>query len=440
MQRAAVPPRAPTMSPSSPAESRPRSPWPLVALLCATATAGYLCRVNVSTAGALLMEEFGLTQAQLGRVFSAFLLGYALTMVPGGALADLWGARRVLVLATWAWVALTLAQAVAGWGPLAASSGVVLAGFMALRFLLGVAAAPTYPASAAGVSAWVPRPAQGRATGIVLASIGLGSAISPPLLSFVMVSWGWRAALLVSAAPAVIVGAIWALAPRPPAAGTLPVAAARGDRASAGPGRLLRSGGFALLTASYTLQGYIGYIFVFWFYLYLVQERRFDLLQGAWVSSVPWLLCLVSIPGGGWLADRAIVSRLGPTWGARVVPMAGLAASGVLISVGARTSDAWVAAVALALATALVLSVEGPFWSTLTRLAGASSGTAGGVMNLGSNVGGLVSPALTPALAAWIGWEHALHVAAALAVVAAVLWLGIDAGAGPPSRDDHAGD
>jgi ACS family glucarate transporter-like MFS transporter len=130
---------------------------------------------------------------------------------------------------------------------------------------------------------------------------------------------------------------------------------------------------------------------------------------------------LTMVPAGA-LADR---------WGARVVPMAGLALSGALISIGARTTSPWVAAVALAFAMALVLSVEGPFWSTLTRTAGAASGTAGGVMNLGSNVGGLISPALTPWLATWIGWENALHVAAGLAVLAALLWLGIRAEARP---------
>ena len=201
-----------------------------------------------------------------------------------------------------------------------------------------------------------------------------------------------------------------------------------------GRGAILRSARFVLLTASYTLQGYVGYIFVFWFYLYLVQERRFDLVQGAWVSSVPWLLCVGSIPLGGWLADRLSQGTLGARWGSRVVPMVGLAGSGVLISVGAHTTNPWVAAVSLALATALVLSTEGPFWSTLTRMAGSGSGTAGGVMNLGSNVGGLISPALTPVLAAWIGWENALHVAGGVAVVAALLWLGISPASSEPGR------
>ena len=65
--------------------------------------------------------------------------------------------------------------------------------------------------------------------------------------------------------------------------------------------------------------------------------------------------------------------------------------------------------------------------ATMTELAGKRSGEAGGVMNMGSNLGGLVSPALTPVLAKAIGWENALLVAAALSVVGGLLWLGVSA-------------
>ena len=106
----------------------------------------------------------------------------------------------------------------------------------------------------------------------------------------------------------------------------------------------------------------------------------------------------------------------------------GLALAGIYLSHGARTTNAYAAVAYLALSTALVLSVEGPFWATMTEIAGPRSGLAGGVMNTGSNVGGLVSPALTPVLAAAVGWENALHVAAVLSVVAALLWVGIDPG------------
>ncbi len=82
--------------------------WSFVGLLLLTATAGYICRVNFSTAGVLAMREFGLSQVQMGWIFSAFLLGYALCQIPAGMLADRWGARRVLAIACWWWLALTV--------------------------------------------------------------------------------------------------------------------------------------------------------------------------------------------------------------------------------------------------------------------------------------------------------------------------------------------
>jgi MFS transporter, ACS family, glucarate transporter len=398
--------------------------WRLVLLLSATATASYLCRVNVSVTGALLMQDFALSQIQMGRVFSAFLLGYALFQIPAGVLADRWGARRVLLLSAWWWVALTILQSLVGWGPLHAGSGATLIVLLTLRFILGVGEAPTFPGAAQGVERWIPPERQGRANGIVIAAIGLGSAIAPPLLSAIMLRRGWRAALLFSAIPALIVALIWHFV-RDPGSADRSSSQTRMQpqpRTSLAP---LRSVRFVLLTASYTLQGYVGYIFVFWFYLYLVQERHFNLLRSAALSSLPWILSIVSIPLGGLISDRLVSGFAGLTWGRRIVPIIGLGFSGLFLAMGARTGNAWFAAAYLALSTALVLSVEGPFWATMMEIAGASSGTAGGIMNMGSNLGGLISPVLTPILAAQIGWEKALLLAAGISVAGAVMWFGI---------------
>jgi len=219
---------------------------------------------------------------------------------------------------------------------------------------------------------------------------------------------GWRWSLLASAVPALAVAVVWC-AVRVPQGVAAP---------SVTRGTIPMTPGFALLTLSYTLQGYVGYIFVFWFYLYLVDVRHFDLLRGALLSSLPWLLSIVSIPFGGWLFDRLGSRR-------RAVPIVGLAGAGLMTAAGAHTQDAYVAAACLALATALVLSVEGSFWATMTEFAGPHSGAAGGAMNMGSNVGGLISPALTPVIAAALGWERALLVSAGLALVGAALWIWI---------------
>jgi ACS family glucarate transporter-like MFS transporter len=247
-----------------------------------------------------------------------------------------------------------------------------------------------------------------------------------------MVRWGWRSALVASALPAAVMGLVWLGVHAPPGAdfstggGQAPACGNRQDlRTSAHGGHRLTSPSFVLLTISYSLQGYVGYIFVFWFYLYLVQERHFDFVEGALVSSLPWVLSMIAIPGGGALADRLARGRLGPLWGRRAVPLVGMCGAGVFLSLGARTANPYVAAGALAVSTALVLCVEGPFWATMNDLAGPRSGIGGGVMNTGCNLGGLISPALTPALAAAIGWEPALHVASALAVVSGLLWFWI---------------
>jgi len=399
-------------------------PWSMVAMLCATA--GYICRVNVSTAAPLLMKEFGLSQIEMGRIFSAFLLGYALFQVPSGVVADRLGARRILSWVAWLWFIITVLQTFVGWGIFEYTTTTALVVFMIFRFILGITASPTYPGSGQGVSRWIMPQFQGRANGIVIASIGLGSALAPPLVSNMMVTLGWRAALIVSAIPALVIALVWLKIKEPPHIVSSPASEKTGKLFQfSGNNGKINSLSFYLLTISYSLQGYVGYIFVTWFYLYLVQERHFGLLSGAWMSSLPWILSIVSIPLGGLISDRLVAGRLGPVWGRRIVPLSGMALSGILISIGAQTESAVMAAISLAFATALILCVEGPFWAMMIRIAGNKSGTAGGIMNMGSNVGGLISPALTPIIASYIGWENALHIAAILAIIGAFLWLGI---------------
>src|SRR4051812_201914 len=402
-----------------------RMPWRIVSVLSATATAGYVCRVNVSTAGPLLMKEFSLSEVQMGRVFSAFILGYALFQIPSGALADKWGTRKVLMLAAWLWVIITILQTTVGLGFFQTSIFSALTAFMIYRLMLGIAASPTYPAAGKGVASWVQPYLQGRANGVVLASIGLGAALTPPLVSNVMVNWGWRIALIISAIPALIVALLWRKIHAPQ---ILPTKTIEKDLApdNSSDRAKLRSKNFILLTISYTLEGYVAYIFVTWFYIYLVRVRHFELLSGAWMSSLAWILTIISIPLGGIVADRLAVKSSISKWSHRVVPMIGLSLSAILISAGAHTQNAIVAAVSLSFATALILCVEAPFWTTMMKIVGKNSGTGGGIMNMGTNAAGVISPVLTPLLASYIGWENALHVAAIIAIVAAVLWLGIN--------------
>ncbi len=397
-------------------------PRVLVALLVATAAVGYICRVAITIVAPGIMAEFHLTQAQMGTVFSAFLVGYTVCQIPSGWLSDRINARRLFLTIAILWALLTAATAGVGWRGLLAG----LPALLIVRALFGVAAAPMYPASARTIAVTIKREAQGAANGAVLSSIGIGSAVAPLMLGAFIARWGWRPALLVPAGMAAVIALLWGVAeagmarvsdPYSPAVET----ASRRSETRATP---FRRPAYWFLCASYFLQGYIGYIFVFWFYLYLVQVRHFAVLQAAALTALPWICTLIAIPAGGALSDYA-VHRWGATRGRRSLPAAALIIGAVFLVAGARTSNAYLAVACLTACTVLVLCTEGPFWATMNQLCGTHSGAGGGVMNFGSNLGGMISPALTPWLAERIGWSAALSFTAALAVVAGLLWFGV---------------
>jgi MFS family permease len=181
---------------------------------------------------------------------------------------------------------------------------------------------------------------------------------------------------------------------------------------------------FRIVCASYFLQGYVGYIFVFWSFLYLREVRHFSLPASAVFTALPMLATTFAIPLGGVLSD-VTVQRLGPTWGRRLLPLVALTLAGVFLALSAFTPSAMLSVVCLSICTVLVLSTEGPYWATVNHLVHDRGGLAGGIMNFGSNLGGMISPVLTPWIAERLGWGPALGLAAALSVVAGLLWLGV---------------
>jgi ACS family glucarate transporter-like MFS transporter len=407
--------------------STPATSKRLVLLLMAVTSAGYVCRVAMTVVGPGIMRDFGLSQTQMGTVFSAFLLGYTIFQVPSGGLADRISARRIFLALCAGWTLLTVVTAFVAWHGFAVA--MVIPQLWLIRALFGVISAPTYPTSGRTLAITVPPRLQARANSLVLASVGVGSAVTPILLAPIAGRYGWRVALLVSASISGAAGLLWwSLAPREHHAhektNAASVTSISDERLAAKDVRPLRSASFWFLFSSYLLQGYLGYIFIFWFYLYLVQVRHFEVLKAASFTALPWIATVFAIPLGGVLSDAAVI-RWGATWGRRSVPLAALCAAAVFLVIGARTSSSMMAVAALTTCTVLVLCTEGPFWATMAQTSGERSGIAGGTMNFGSNLGGMVSPALTPWLAARIGWESALSLTAVLALVAGLLWLGV---------------
>ena len=121
----------------------------------------YLDRVNISIAGKSIAREFNLTNIQLGYIFSAFLVGYALFQAPAGSLADRAGPRLVLTLSVFWWALFTCLITVIPTHLVGALLVIIVA-----RFCLGIGEAVMYPASNCIVSAWIPSSERGIANGL----------------------------------------------------------------------------------------------------------------------------------------------------------------------------------------------------------------------------------------------------------------------------------
>jgi MFS transporter, ACS family, glucarate transporter len=105
----------------------------------------------------------------------------------------------------------------------------------------------------------------------------------------------------------------------------------------------------------------------------------------------------------------------------------------IFLVVGARAENGYLAAAILAVCTGLILGAEGAYWASANQIAGKNAGFTGGLMNTGGNLGGVISPTMTPLLAQYFGWVHALDFAGFVAIGAAVLWLWIS-----PSKEIKA--
>jgi ACS family glucarate transporter-like MFS transporter len=417
--------------------------WFLVFWLFILSAVSYLDRVNISIAGGSIAEAYHLSDVQLGKVFSAMLVGYALFQTAGGRLADRFGPRRVL------------AAGVAWWGVFTALTALVpanIAGaliiFVGVRFLLGAGEAVIYPSANQFIARWIPTSERGIANGWIFAGVGAGAGLTPLLITYIMVHYGWRSSFWVCSLVGFAAGAVWFLSARDTPAEHTGVSASelnliRSGLTQAEPRqteqennakalvpwrRVLQSKEVWALTLSYFCYGYVAWIFFSWFYRYLAKVRGLDLKATAFYTMLPFLAMLVGCLLGGAINDR-LTKRLGPRVGRCGLAAFAIAVAGIFIAFGSQVQSARLASVVLAGGAGALYLSQSSFWSVTADIAGASSGSVSGFMNMGSQIGAALTASLTPWIAARFGWTTSFLVAAGLCLVGAVSWLVVD-----PSR------
>ena len=182
-----------------PGQTPTRTRWVILSLLLLISIITYIDRVNISVTARQMMPALGLTEIEMGQIFSAFVFGYALFQIPGGWLGDRWGPRRVLTLAVIWWSIFTALTAVAPTLPVINMIG-IMGSLMLVRFLIGVGESAALPNFNRAVANWHPPQERGLGIGITIGGIGIGSAITPPITAWIMVNYGWQTAFYAAGA------------------------------------------------------------------------------------------------------------------------------------------------------------------------------------------------------------------------------------------------
>ncbi len=404
----------------------------------------YLDRLNLSIAGKFIQDEFFFDTQTMGWVLSAFVLGYALFQVPGGWLGDRFGPRGVLTLAIVWWSVFTAATGFAPRLPLAKWFGMAWS-FVIVRFVIGVGEAAALPNANKIVAFWMSHTRRAVGNALFLSGLGLGGALTPPLIAWIVGRWGWRASFYSCGVAGAALALAWHFYARSrpeehPRVNDLELEIIRGARPggwpleSAEPRRaqgppwkkLLSSRSSWALMLSYFCEGYPNYIFYTWFFIYLVRVRGMTVGEGSVWGAAPFLAVLLLAPLGGWLSDFA-VARFGRRRGRQCAVWLGMTASALLLAAGAHTGNSPLAVVLLAAAMGFNIFATSTWWAVCVDLTRSFSGSLSAMMNTWGNLGGWLSPVLTAYIATRRGWAAALDFAALVSLAGGILWFFVDA-------------
>jgi len=411
-------------------EQRSRVRYRVLAFAVALAAVTYLDRVCIAQTAPAMMRDLGLTNVQMGFVFSAFTIAYALFEIPTGAWGDRIGSRRVLTRIVVWWSSFTILTA-------AAHNYLSL---LVIRFLFGMGEAGAFPNVSKTFSRWFPAAERGTAQGIFFAGAHLGGGLTPLLVAALLYVMPWRLVFVVFG----MVGFVWAVAwfrwfrdepadhPAVNRAERKFIESGRRDdrldRLDAKVfGRIVTDRNMMALCLMYFTQAYGFYFNITWLPIYLEKARGFSSTGLGVLAGLPLVLSAIADLVGGVTSDRVI-----RTFGLRVgrcgIGGAALLVAGLSMIAGAAVENALVSALLIAASGAAASFLLGAAWGVCLDIAGPHPGLVTGTMNTAGQIGAFLSPIILPLFLkkGAEDWATPLYIAGAFYLVGAVCWLLVD--------------
>ncbi|MFM0648937.1 MFS transporter [Paraburkholderia bryophila] len=409
------------MASSAHAAKRTKVRYAILLLIFLITTFNYADRATLSITGSAMRGEFGLDAIRMGYIFSAFSWAYVLSQLPAGWLLDRFGARRVYAASIFFWSLFTLLQGTIG---LLGSAAAAITALFVLRFAMGVAESPAFPANAKVVASWFPTTERGTASAIFNSAQYFAAVVFTPLMAWLTHAFGWHMVYLVMGVTGLLLALTWLKVMKNPADHPR-VSRAELDYIEQGggvvnghkktrPDDLAQAGGWFLvrqllsnrmLLGVYLAQYCINvltYFFLTWFPIYLVQARGMTILHAGLVASLPAICGFSGGVLGGILSD-GLIRRGHSLTVARKVPIVG----GMLLSVciiGCNyVSTDWIVVALMSLAF-FGKGIGALGWAVVADTSPKEAlGLSGAIFNMFGNVAGIVTPIVIGYLVATTG-------------------------------------
>ena len=385
-------------------------PLLVVVLLAVVLFINYVDRGALATAGPNIQHDLNLTNTQYGMLFSAFFWVYALIQIPVGALAERYGAHRVLTAGLVVWATATALTGI--------TSGFSM--LIALRMMLGLGESVGFPTVSKLLAAVVPVKGLGMANGIVAFGYLIGPGVGVFLAGLLIDIVGWRGTFLVFGGCSLIWLIPWLLVRLPK------LATQRADPSTPTLRMVLGQRGLWGTSLGLFSSNYMWYFILGWLPGYLVKERGFSMHEMEHVATLGYLVNGLSAFLIGWGVDRYIARGGSANFGYKLIMLiAHLGSIPAMLSMGLGTQSM---AVAGMFGFQIMMGASSPGMYAMSQiLAGPkASGRWVGIQNSLGNLPGALSPWLTGIIVDRTGHFALAFVAAAvMSAVGIVGWIGM---------------
>ena len=380
----------------------------IVAMLFTVTMVNYADRAVLAIAGPALSKDLGLSPVQMGLIFSAFGWSYVIGQIPGGWLLDRFGSKIVYFGSIFVWSVFTVLQG----GVWIVGTAAAVYALFSLRFLVGLAEAPSFPANGRIVAAWFPARERGTASAIFNSAQYFATVLFAPVMGFITVTFGWPETFYFMGGLGILVSLVWLKVVYDPrshprlssaelnhiAAGgalvNLDAPAAVATEAGAkwrDLAQLLRNRMMLGIFLGQFCINAITYFFITWFPVYLVQQRGMSILNAGIVASIPAICGFVGgVLGGVW--SDWLLRRGWSLTAARKTPIV----AGMLMSVSmvlCNYVDAhWLVIGVMALAF-FGKGIGALGWAVISDTAPREiAGLSGGLFNMFGNISSITTP------------------------------------------------